>query len=119
MLVIQGVALHLQRLYDPNLFSNRRVNPEIASYYKFEDEEENPGLKDEACSICLQKLSTIPLVEGWLKNKINVLLIRFRSKDKYVMKTKCGHRFHAACMIGWIENRPNCPMCRTKLDYFI
>ena len=30
--------------------------------------------------------------------------------------TKCGHRFHTACLGGWLKhNRSKCPICRVSL----
>jgi len=29
----------------------------------------------------------------------------------------CGHAFHADCILNWIDNKTNCPMCRFPLQY--
>jgi hypothetical protein len=32
-----------------------------------------------------------------------------------VVKTHCGHAFHKTCVLIWLENNKQCPMCRTVL----
>jgi RING-H2 zinc finger domain len=32
--------------------------------------------------------------------------------------TPCKHYFHEYCMMKWIEKKPECPTCRTKITYF-
>lgn len=29
--------------------------------------------------------------------------------------TKCGHVFHGTCIIKWMTNNNNCPICRAKI----
>jgi hypothetical protein len=35
--------------------------------------------------------------------------------SKLVVKTHCGHTFHEPCVLTWLENSRQCPMCRTVL----
>ncbi len=39
------------------------------------------------------------------------------SSTSNIATTKCGHRFHASCLIMWITSNTNknCPVCRMKL----
>ena len=37
-------------------------------------------------------------------------------QDGAVTKTPCGHRFHTACLGGWLKHsRSKCPICRVSL----
>ncbi|GAB4840048.1 hypothetical protein Ancab_020757 [Ancistrocladus abbreviatus] len=29
----------------------------------------------------------------------------------------CGHRFHFACIDGWLKKKPTCPVCRTRVQF--
>lgn len=29
----------------------------------------------------------------------------------------CGHSFHGDCILDWIDNKRNCPMCRFPLQW--
>ena len=29
--------------------------------------------------------------------------------------TKCSHRFHLSCFLGWYNTNPICPYCRTSI----
>lgn len=41
------------------------------------------------------------------------------SEDSQAVKLKCGHMFHAACIIAWQENakedKDKCPTCKTVI----
>ena len=45
------------------------------------------------CSICLEELD---------------------SKSNFVI-TSCNHSFHSDCLLKWLNNNNNCPLCRNKL----
>ena len=36
--------------------------------------------------------------------------------DGLQVNTKCGHVFHAHCILTSVEHNPKCPTCRTKCD---
>lgn len=55
--------------------------------------------ENEECPICLETFSN-PNVEG---EKMNAI------------KTECNHLFHKECIKKQIENKYECPMCRTYL----
>lgn len=46
-----------------------------------------------------------------------VCAICFEDAKKYDMwrKLLCGHRFHPACVDGWIVEHNTCPLCRAKI----
>ena len=27
----------------------------------------------------------------------------------------CGHVFHSVCLLGWLENKRSCPICRKEI----
>ena len=35
--------------------------------------------------------------------------------DDVIIKTNCGHYFHAKCLASWLVNQNTCPMCREKI----
>lgn len=35
--------------------------------------------------------------------------------DRDKCKTICNHSFHTSCLLIWINENSNCPMCRHKL----
>ena len=42
-------------------------------------------------------------------------------KNKKLVQTKCGHKFHADCLIRWAQKSwptESCPICRTELERF-
>ena len=51
---------------------------------------------DGSCSICLQNIK----------------------KDDEIIILPCSvkHMFHEGCLSNWVKIRPNCPVCRYKLD---
>jgi hypothetical protein len=52
----------------------------------------NKSIKEENCPICLNNL----------KNPVHL---------------PCGHTFHSDCILSWIDNNKNCPMCRLPLQW--
>ena len=50
---------------------------------------------DEVCSICLEKLSTQPVV----------------------FTTDCGHTFHNNCLNESCDHQITCPYCRRNIEY--
>lgn len=49
-----------------------------------------PAVEEDDCSICMTPL-----------------------RDNVVL-TKCGHKFHSACVTPWLNSHGTCPMCRSK-----
>ena len=53
--------------------------------------------------------------ESVLDNTCAICLDRISSGQ---VKTKCKHKFHKGCLIGWCKSnrdRPTCPICRTPI----
>ena len=34
------------------------------------------------------------------------------------MRTPCGHNFHGACLVNWMNIKMECPQCRRKLPAY-
>ena len=77
----------------------------------------------EDCSICYQVLILDPMADN---NQIELheldsrrsLKERLLEKSRKVMVTPCLHYFHTGCLTSWIEKKQECPLCKTKLNYF-
>ena len=50
-----------------------------------------------------------PVTKGYVKKNEEVVL-----KD-YEMKLRCGHVFHKACILPWLEESGACPACRSMI----
>lgn len=45
-----------------------------------------------------------------------VCLVKFEENDKEeILLTKCDHSFHKECLSRWLEQKENCPICRSSL----
>ena len=73
--------------------------------------EECPTASD--CSICLTPLNQYPKTSSGSLDCCRRLL-RPRN-PKTFFKTPCNHRFHKECLLRWIEQKRECPMCRSVL----
>ena len=51
---------------------------------------------NKSCSICLEKINNNDIKNATLE---------------------CGHIFHSDCILKWIENKSNCPICRAKFRF--
>lgn len=51
----------------------------------------NQDLKDETCSICLEK---------------------YKNKSIVVKPNDCNHLFHVKCLEQWFNHKSTCPVCR-------
>lgn len=62
--------------------------------------------------------------DGNLKNKENnkqqlecvICLQELNINDDIVMLRKCNHYYHKECIITWLKENKNCPICRTSLN---
>jgi hypothetical protein len=120
VITIQFIVLFLQSRFIPKLFSASSVQP-LMDYFRFAEDLENhhPAKKDEPCSICLQQLCDNPMSQNKANKKINLLIKKVNHSKLDVVITPCDHSFHTTCLIEWIETKPECPMCRKKLDFLI
>ena len=37
--------------------------------------------------------------------------------QKDITITQCGHIYHKGCLDKWLENKNNCPTCRTRIKF--
>lgn len=45
----------------------------------------------------------------------SICMVKYSEGDKSIVKTKCGHIFHKACLKNWLEHfKGNCPLCREE-----
>ena len=68
-------------------------NSQIENYTRawfIEIKKESLG---DTCAICLSK----------------------KSFSKSVAVLPCGHRFHEECILEWLDEQPNCPICRAHV----
>lgn len=87
---------------------------------------------NEECSICYQELYRDPVSEEMemqvippgtepsdqpavLRKSLREQLIK---KDYKIMKTPCNHYFHVSCFNAWLEKKLECPLCKTKINFF-
>ena len=90
------------------------------------DQEKLKEAQDEfSCCICLTSLlneeNNNPKDESInrkLKSKVLNRILKDKGQ-KYLMKTPCGHAFHADCLMRWMEIKMECPNCRTHLPQII
>jgi hypothetical protein len=84
---IQLCALFLQNQFGGAFFLPARLRKRTYDYLG-----EKPPEGTE-CSICLGEIR----------------------EDARYLTTPCHHHFHDACLRRWLEEHPNCPMCRSVL----
>lgn len=62
-------------------------------------------LKTSECSICLYALNDKP----YANPPTHV--------DKFA-KTPCNHRFHKECLVDWMAQKYQCPLCRSEIPEY-
>ncbi|XP_024986916.1 RING-H2 finger protein ATL16-like [Cynara cardunculus var. scolymus] len=45
-----------------------------------------------------------------------VCLVEFQHNEKLRMVPNCAHVFHIDCIDVWLQNNPNCPLCRNSIS---
>ena len=60
--------------------------------------------KNIDCTICRCNLNENSIYS----NKIN---------DSIIITGMCGHSFHNECILPWLQNQQNCPICSSKWTY--
>lgn len=43
--------------------------------------------------------------------------ICLKELEQFKVFLPCGHAFHSDCILDWIDNKRNCPMCRFPLQW--
>jgi len=72
--------------------TNKEKQEIITQVKKIESALADVSCKDIECAICLDKIAD-------------------SGKE-----TSCGHTFHHECIVGWINVKPLCPICKTDLS---
>ncbi|CAJ1966189.1 unnamed protein product [Cylindrotheca closterium] len=64
---------------------------------------------------CSEKSGEVHIVDG--NETLCSICLSGYENDHVVITTKCGHQFHKACLMDWLERRNNseCPVCRETL----
>ena len=39
-----------------------------------------------------------------------------KKEENFLAILNCGHIFHSACIVDWMKNHDNCPICRKKIE---
>lgn len=60
-----------------------------------------------SCAVCQNEITT----ETYEKNECD----KIDSKDPSCLRLKCGHAFHATCVLETFRNGFGCPICRESL----
>ena len=90
--------------YEINLFHNLIERQKFLRNF----ENEIKKLKDEIYINCLPEIK--------LKNqKCTICLIDFKDVEKIKIFSCLQHIFHEECIINWLKNKNNCPICRKQL----
>ena len=56
--------------------------------------------------------------ENEFKNELYIICLDKLKNDNYKNAVlECGHKFHSDCILKWIENKNNCPICRVKFRF--
>lgn len=76
-------------------------NLDRASQRQMKREIKQSLLKTEECSICIMPLG-----------------LEEASETAKFFKTPCGHRFHKQCLVGWMNQKHQCPVCRKVLPQY-
>jgi hypothetical protein len=64
------------------------------------------------CCICLAKLNNEIVIELY-ENENNEW--ENDCRKKVICIKKCNHKFHEECLLPWLEENKNCPLCRCEL----
>ena len=60
--------------------------------------------------------STVPAQGLHTDSEKNTFMNRLKSTTKNkMMRTPCNHRFHAPCLLEWMNIKMECPTCRQSL----
>ncbi|CAA7052263.1 unnamed protein product [Microthlaspi erraticum] len=49
-------------------------------------------------------------------NECTVCLLVFADGEEIRLLSPCKHAFHVSCIEPWLENHPNCPICRADVS---
>ena len=111
---LQIFILFLQAKYGVRFFLPKRILSDEYSYFH-DQSEENSAMElikiIRTCNICLGKLSKSPNLTETPDMEVQSTLDRMDIQPESTMKTECKHKFHAVCLIEWMKEKMECPMC--------
>ena len=129
-LFIEAIILSLQKLIGPKFFLTKKYKQPKYDYFRKKSEISEADLEQE-CVICLENIGKIcednEIGVNIKKDKnekfnfekyINDLVKKLQNKnnsDKPYMVTPCHHIFHSRCLELWLEQKNECPYCRSKI----
>ena len=110
----QVIFLYLQAKYGVRFFIPKKIHSNDYSY--FHDQSEESSATElikivRTCNICLGKLSKAPNLTEQPDMEAQSILERIKAQPETVMNTECKHKFHAICLIEWMKDKMECPMC--------
>lgn len=118
ILLAAGYLVHvLQIKFGPRLFLDRILrNSKVHDYFQSPKSKERLNFEGE-CPICYRTSDEVVTLEK--AEKVPYLSRRaqhYISKNKIqVMRTPCGHSFHAVCLLTAMSYRLTCPVCKQRL----
>lgn len=62
--------------------------------------------------VCLSTFVFVELSKYFENNSI--CMDEFTKNDE-MGQLECGHAFHKACIVEWLNNSSECPMCRADM----
>jgi hypothetical protein len=123
VLIFEMLVLFLQKILGPKFFLPKMLKKIEYDYYR-----ENVDDVNNECVICLDVLSKNIENDDYDENsdlneieKIGNKMIKLIKKlknnknKKKFMITPCNHTFHSICLEKWLEQKNECPYCRTKI----
>ena len=128
-LFIEAIILSLQKLIGPKFFLTKKYKQPKYDYFRKKSEINEAELEQE-CVICLENMGKITEDTEAEKNKkdkkekfnlekyLNEFVKKMQYKDrsnKPYMVTPCHHIFHSRCLELWLEQKNECPYCRSKI----
>ena len=99
LVAFQNIVLYVQRRLGPQGLLAILIGPSLTdrtlgtSRHDYHQQLMSTNAPDSSCAVCLE------------------LIVR----EDACMTTPCNHRFHRACLEGWLNRRLICPVCREDL----
>jgi hypothetical protein len=125
ILIFEMLILFLQKILGPKFFIPKMFKQIEYDYYRDFIDNEN-----DECVICLDKLSVNiekNIFDDDINNNLNDIekignyIIKYlqnlksNENEKKYMVTPCHHSFHTYCLKKWLEEKNECPYCRTRI----
>jgi hypothetical protein len=103
--------------YGPRLFLNTWLkSSKVYNYFQMSGPSSTSQSENE-CPICyrmekeivpMDKIEDVPYLSSRAKDYIG-------KNNIQIMKTPCGHTFHAVCLLTSMSYRHACPVCKRRL----